>query len=79
MSSVEEDLEVLVNDRLVMSQQCAFVIQKASIILRCVKKVMVSRFREVLFPLYCTLMRPHLGYCVLEISVIFELGSPVQK
>lgn len=64
MSSVEEDLEVLVNDRLVMSQQRAFVIQKASIILRCVKKVMVSRFREVLFPLYCTLMRPHLGYCV---------------
>ena len=43
MSSVEKDLGVLVDSRLSMSQQCALVAKKASVILGCVKKSMVDR------------------------------------
>ena len=42
-SSEEKDLGVLLDSRLAMSQQCALVAKKASVILGCVKKSMVDR------------------------------------
>jgi len=56
-SSVERNLGVLVDDRLTMSQQCALIAKKASGILGCIKKSVVSRSKEVLLPLYSTLGR----------------------
>ena len=52
------------DDRLAMSQQRAFVAEKVSGILRCLKKSMASRSREVVLLLYSALLRPHLEYCV---------------
>ena len=61
-SPAEKDLEILVDGKLTMSQQCALTFQKANCVLGCIQKSMASRSREVSLPLYSSLMRPHLEY-----------------
>ena len=51
MSSVKKDLGILVDHRLVMSQQCTSMAKKAKGTLGCIQKSMASRSREVVLSL----------------------------
>ncbi|GAB0177062.1 cAMP-dependent protein kinase inhibitor alpha [Grus japonensis] len=69
-SPEEEDLGVLVDEKLNMTWQCALAAQKANCILGCNKRSVTSRSREVILPLYS-----HKTPEALHPA----LGSPVQE
>jgi len=59
-SPVKKHLGVQVDEKLNMSQQCAFAAQKANGIVGSINRGVSSRVRGVFVPLYSALMRPHL-------------------
>ncbi|KAJ7406580.1 hypothetical protein WISP_132685 [Willisornis vidua] len=68
-SSVENDLGVLVDNKLSLSQQCAFAVNK---ILGYIRKSITSSLREVILSLYSAPVRLHLEYCVQFWAPLFK-------
>ena len=54
-SPTERDLEVLVDGKLGMSQQCALEAQKTNHTLGCIQSSVASRAREGILPFSCVL------------------------
>ncbi|KAJ7397461.1 rna-directed dna polymerase from mobile element jockey-like [Pitangus sulphuratus] len=63
-SPAEKDLGLLLDERLDMTQQCAFETQKANCVLGRIKSTMASRLREGIVPLYSAPLRHYLKCCM---------------
>lgn len=63
-SSKEKELDMLVDKKFKITQQCSVAEQKSNFILSCSKRGVVSRAREVRLSLYFALERPHLESCI---------------
>ena len=63
-SIAEKDLGVLVDHKLNNGKQCQAAVSKATKLFSCIKRGMDSRERDIILPLYKSLVRPHLEYVV---------------
>ena len=64
VSGQEKDLGVLTSDTLLWTDQINASISKANQLICWITRSLISRDKSVLLPVYKTLIRPHLEYCV---------------
>ena len=62
----EEDLGLLMNEKLTRSQQCASVALKANYLLGCIRKSLASRDREGTIPICGAAMKLQLQCCPVD-------------
>ena len=60
----EKDLGVIVDNMLKPSAQCAAAAKRANRMLGMIRKGMENKTKDIIMPLYRSMVRPHLEYCV---------------
>ena len=60
----ERDLGVLVDSSMKVSTQCAAAVKKANSMLGIIRKGIENKTANIILPLYKSMVRPHLEYCV---------------
>src|SRR5437867_97671 len=60
----EKDLGVIVQNNLKVSQQCSKVVKTANRVLGMTNRTFQNKSKETIIPLYKSLVRPNLEYCV---------------
>jgi hypothetical protein len=60
----EKDLGVIIQKDLKVSEQCVKAVKTANRVLGMIKRAFTYKTKEVVLPLYRSLVRPHLEYCV---------------
>jgi ribonuclease P/MRP protein subunit RPP40 len=60
----EKDLGVIITDNFKVARQCASAAKKGFQMLGMIARTIVSREKAVIIPLYKSLVRPHLDFCV---------------
>ena len=66
----ERDLGVMVQNNLKVNKQCCKAANKANRKLGVVKRGFRNKTREIMLPLYKSIVRPHLDYCIQAWSCI---------
>ena len=61
--NAEKDLGVIISEDLKWEKQRSATASKANKILELIKRSFSDRSREIVIPLYKSLVRPHLEYC----------------
>ena len=61
---VEKDLGVLIQNNLKVDKQCNKAANEANKILGMIRRSFVYRDANIILPLYKSLVRPHLDYCI---------------
>ena len=60
----EKDLGLTVSAEMKVSEQCGIAAAKGNQILGLIRRNIVYKERELIIPLYKTIVRPHLEYCI---------------
>jgi len=68
----ENDLGIIISHNLKVSTQCTQAYNKASKILGMINRNIVYRSKSILVPLYKSLVRPHLEYCIAAWSPHYQ-------
>ena len=74
-TTTRDDLEIVVDYKLNISQQCDVAAKTATAILGCINRSIVPKSHEVLVPLYLALVSPHFEYCVQFWTPHFKKGA----
>ena len=71
-SNIEKDLGVMISDDLKCTSHIDYVVLKASRLLGMLHRSIQSKVKAIILPLYTSLVRPHLEYCVQAWSPYYQ-------
>ena len=75
----EKDLELTISANMKVSEQCAIAAAKGNQILGLIRRNIVYKEKELIIPLYKTIVRPHLEYCIQAYDILERVQRRATK